>query len=118
MKNNRPEGWDNPYASRSQTVSNIWYARIYEEGAGAILEKLKETGLYGKYLEDFIVSARVKKDGLDWAGSFFKGITSKGWLVFIEESTDDRVRAEEGEAVGCGEEVVWSHKGYPSSQGR
>ena len=89
MKNNRPEGWDNPYASRSQTVSNIWYARIYEEGADAILEKLKETGLYGEYLEDFMVSARVKRDDPNWAETFFKGITSKGWLVFIEEGTDE-----------------------------
>ena len=38
-----------------------------------------------EYLEDFVISAIVKPDNPDWAEPFFKSITKRGWLVFIDD---------------------------------
>lgn len=77
----RPEGWVNPWP----TPENIEERIIYEQGADAVLEGLKKEGLYGEYLEDYIISVAVRPDDKDWAEDFLARIEQKGWLVFIPE---------------------------------
>ena len=56
--------------------------------AKAQLRKLQDKGLYSEYLDDLIISAKVKKDDPNWAEPFFKTITKKGWLCWIEGELD------------------------------
>lgn len=109
----RPDNWSNPYDPKLWKINPVFVYReemitengvikvvqinhmpahslmdkweAYEASADAILTELKATSLYGEYLEDFIVSAKVKKEDPNWAERFFKTITTKGWLVFIPE---------------------------------
>ena len=90
----RPDNWDDiegnityelneKYADKGFQLLAI--ARAVEAGADAILDGLKKNSLYGEYLDDVVISARVKKDDPDWAEPFFGSITKKGWLVYIPD---------------------------------
>ena len=84
MRPFRPKGWQNPH-KRGVTTMEQAREDAYEEGADAMYNALKEVSLYGEYLEDFVISAIVKPDNPDWAEPFFKSITKRGWLVFIDD---------------------------------
>lgn len=89
----RPEGMkDNPY--RVNSAYDPWEA--YEAGADAMLEGLKEKGIYGKPTGDFECFCMVKPDECDdphddnfplepmYPDEITRG-HKKGWLVFIPE---------------------------------
>lgn len=86
----RPDNWEETkfYSCMKLTGGGGEYSDIYdvfEAGADAILGALKKNSLYGEYLDDVVISARVKKDDPDWAEPFFGSITKKGWLVYIPD---------------------------------
>ena len=54
----RPEEWKND-------EDNWPLHNAYERGADAMLEGLKKKGLYGEYLEDYIISVEVRPDDVE-----------------------------------------------------
>jgi len=83
----RPEGWENPFNFMNGGAIPKYekQSQSYEDGADAMLELLKDEGLHGEYLEDYIISVSVKPDDKDWAEDFLTKIEQRGYLVFIPE---------------------------------
>ncbi len=87
----RPKNWER-IVKRECYDGDVVYREVdtFEAGADAYEEGLKKRGLYCEHGEDFIISTKVKPDNPDWAEAFFKTLDKKGWLVFIEETDEDK----------------------------
>ena len=76
-KNNRPDGWSNPYhktgdfGDGEQSWNEQPEFSAYEDGADAILEALKKEGIY------------KVETGREWRTEAFR--RRKGWVVLIPE---------------------------------
>ena len=83
----RPEGWSkqrSKWFDEHHNESGI-KLKSYEAGADAILEALKGEGLHGEYLQDFLISVRVRRDEPDWAEPFLGRLGQMGYLIFIPD---------------------------------
>lgn len=78
----RPKGWTNKYRKKSRP--NNVYATIFEAGADAILEALKELPLTQEIRWEYMSADIYREIGLKILVQY-GGKQVDGWLVFIPE---------------------------------